>query len=86
MNFSIGLIAVAIILSVIIILIASFKSKHFFKSVFLTAVSGLSGLSAVYVLSWFTELSLPVNLFTASVSALGGIPAVIALLITSFTV
>ena len=86
MSFYIGLLAAAIILSLIIILTVSFKSKHFFKSLFLTAFSGLAGLFAVYVISQFTALSLPVNLFTASVSALGGIPGVIVLLITSVTV
>lgn len=86
MSFYIGLLAAAIIISVIIILTVSFKSKHFFKSVLLTALSGLTGLFAVYVLSWFTPLSLPVNLFTASVSAIGGIPGVIMLLITCVTV
>lgn len=83
MSFSIVLLAAALVLSLIIILTVSFKSKHFFKSASLTAFSGLAGLAAVYALSLFTSLSLPVNLFTASLSALGGIPAVIMLLITS---
>lgn len=86
LSFYIGLLAAAIIISVIIILTVSFKSKHFLKSVLLTALSGLTGLFAVYVLSWFTPLSLPVNLFTASVSAIGGIPGVIMLLITCVTI
>lgn len=86
MSFYTGLLAAVLIISLIIILAASFKSKHFFKSLFLTAFSGLGGLFAVYVLSMFTALSLPVNLFTAAVSALGGLPGVIVLLITSATV
>ena len=86
MSFYIGLLAASIIISLIIILTVSFKSKHFFKSVLLTALSGLTGLFAVYVISLFTPLSLPVNIFTASVSALGGIPGVIILLVTSVTV
>ena len=86
MNLYIGLLASALVLSLIIILTVSFKSKHFFKSVFLSAFSGLGGLFAVHVISWFTPLSLPVNLFTASVSAVGGIPGVIALLVTAVTV
>lgn len=76
----------ALIISLIIILAVSLKSKKFFKSLFLTAFSGLGGLFAVHVLSWFTPLSLPVNLFTAAVSAFGGIPGVIGLLITAITV
>ncbi|MBE6785275.1 MAG: hypothetical protein E7538_03420 [Ruminococcaceae bacterium] len=86
LNFYIGLLAAVLVASLIIILTASFKSKHFFKSLFLSAFSGLGGLFAVHVLSWFTPLSLPVNLFTACVSAAGGIPGVIALLITAVTV
>ena len=86
MSFYIGLLAASIIISLIIILTVSFKSKHFFKSVLLTAFSGLTGLFAVYLLSMFTPMSLPVNIFTASVSAFGGIPGVIMLLITSVTV
>ena len=76
----------ALVLSLIIILAVSFKSKNFLKSVFLSSFSGLGGLFAVHVLSWFTPLSLPVNLFTAAVSAVGGIPGVIGLLITAVTV
>lgn len=86
MSFNVSILAAALFASLIIILTVSFKSKHFFKSVFLSAFSGLGGLFAVHVLSWFTVLSLPVNLFTAVVSAVGGLPGVIALLVTSFTV
>lgn len=74
------------VISLIIILAVSLKSKNFFKSVFLSAFSGLGALFAVHVISWFTPLSLPVNFFTACVSAVGGIPGVVALLITSVTV
>ena len=86
MSFYTVILIAALIISLIIILTVSFKSKNFFKSVFLTAFSGLGGLIAVHVLSWFTPLSLPVNLFTAAVSALAGIPGVIGLLITAVTV
>ena len=86
MFFNVGMLTAVLFASLIIILTVSFKSKHFFKSVFLSAFSGLGGLFAVHVLSWFTPLSLPVNLFTAAVSAVGGIPGVIGLLITSVTV
>lgn len=86
MSFNVGMLTAVLFASLIIILTVSFKSKHFFKSIFLSAFSGLGGLFAVHVLSWFTPLSLPVNLFTALVSAVGGIPGVIGLLVTSFTV
>ena len=86
MSFNVGMLTAVLFASLIIILTVSFKSKHFFTSIFLSAFSGLGGLFAVHVLSWFTPLSLPVNLFTALVSAVGGIPGVIGLLVTSFTV
>lgn len=86
LTLNIGVLTAALFTSLIIILTVSYKSKHFFKSVFLSAFSGLGGLFAVHVLSWFTPLSLPVNLFTAAVSAVGGLPGVIGLLVTSFTV
>lgn len=86
MSVSSALLIGALALSAIIILSASLKSKHFLRSVTLSALSGLSGLFAVHVLSWFTPLSLPVTLFTAGVSAVAGIPGVIGLLITSITV
>ena len=86
MNINFTLLISALILSAIIILAVSLKSKKFFKSVTLSALSGLSGLFAVHVLSWFTPLTLPVNLFTVSVSAVSGIPGVIGLLITAITV
>ena len=86
MSFNIGMLTAALVASLIIILTVSLKSKHFFKSVFLSAFSGLGGLFAVHVLSWFTPLSLPFNLFTALVSAVGGIPGVIGLLVTAITV
>ncbi len=76
----------AFILSLIIILTISFKSKHFFKSVLLTALSGAGSLFALQLLSCLTHITLPVNVFTVAVSTLSGIPGVVALLLTSFTV
>ncbi|MBQ7861050.1 MAG: pro-sigmaK processing inhibitor BofA family protein [Clostridia bacterium] len=86
MNINTVLLISTLIISAIIILAASLKSKKFLKSVILSALSGLSGLFAVHVLSWFTPLTLPVNLFTVSVSAVSGIPGVIGLLITAIAV
>lgn len=72
--------------SLIIILTVSFKSKHFFKSILITAFSGIGALFALHLLSQFTAITLPVNIFTVTVSSLSGIPGVIALLLTAFTV
>ncbi len=81
-----GIFIASFALSVIIILTVSVKSKHFFKSVLLTASSGVGGLFALQLLSGFTELTLPVNGFTLAVSSLSGIPGLIGLLLTAFTV
>jgi len=74
------------VLSFIIILTVSVKSKHFFKSVFLTAFSGVGSLFALQLIGSTLELSLPVNCFTLAVSTVSGIPGVIGLLLTAFTV
>lgn len=71
---------------VIIILTLSVKSKHFFKSVLLTGLSGVGGLFALQLLSGLTPLTLPVNGFTLAVSSLSGLPGLIGLLLTGFTV
>lgn len=76
----------SLILSAVIILFVSYKSKRFFTSLFLTAFSGLSGLFAVHILSRFIPVFLPVNVFTAGVSLISGLPGVIALLISAVTV
>lgn len=84
---SVSYIFIAVLaLSFIIILTASIKSKHFFKSVFLTAFSGVGGLFALRLVSELVGLTLPVNAFTLAVSSLSGIPGVIGLLLTCFTV
>ena len=82
MDFYSTLIAGALAVSLIIILTASIKSKCFFKSFFLTAFSGLGCLFALSFASGLIGLTVPVNLFTAAVSALSGIPGVIMLLLT----
>lgn len=86
LSFVKGVFIAVFAFSFIIILIASLKSKHFFKSVFLTAFSGVGGLFTLQLLSEFTKLTLPVNIFTLAVSAVSGIPGVIGLLLTCFTV
>lgn len=86
MSLNCALMLAALILCAVIILLVSYKSKRFFTSLFLTAFSGASSLLAVHVLSWFTPISLPVNLFTVIVSLISGIPGVVALLISAVTV
>ena len=51
-----------------------------FGSFLPSAISGLLGLCAVYISSFFGAAMLAINLFTVSVSAFFGIPGVISLL------
>lgn len=66
----------------IIILIAMIRSKHFFKCIFLSSFSGIACLFAVNAVSSFTNFSLAVNYPTLAISAIGGTPAVIMLLLS----
>lgn len=53
-------------------LIKMIKSKHFFKAIFISALSGIGCIFAVNLLSDFTGVNLAVNWFTLSFSALLG--------------
>lgn len=66
----------------IIILITMLHSKHFFKCIFLSALSGIAALFAVNLLAGFTDFEVAVNPVTLGISALGGTPAVIMLLVS----
>lgn len=66
----------------IIILIVMLNSKHFFKCIILSALSGIAALFAVNMLSGFTGFELSVNPITLAMSAIGGTPGVIMMLIS----
>ena len=70
-----------LILSGIIILFLSVKSEKFFRSLFLSAASGIGSLFAVNIASAVTGISLAVNLFTLLISGLGGVPGTVFLLL-----
>ena len=82
MSAQIYILAVALVAAFALTLIVSFKSKHFFSSVFLTAVSGTGALFAVNMLSSVTGVSIALNYITLSVSAFLGMPGVISLVIS----
>ncbi len=63
--------------------IGSLKSKHFFKSVFFTALQGLGALCAVNMTAALTGVILPVNYLTLSVGGFMGLPGIILLLCTN---
>ena len=74
----------ALVLSAIIVFVVLIKSGHFFRFFFLSAVSGISALFAVNVLSNMTGVNVGINPATLTISAFGGIPAVIGLLVSRF--
>lgn len=71
---------ICLIVSAVIMLSVFVKSRHFFRCIFLSSLSGIGSLFAVNILSQMTGISLGINAITLSVSALGGIPSVIAML------
>lgn len=73
-----------IILSVYSLLLLFFciKSGRFVRTLLLSALSGIIVLTAVNVLSGFTEVGIPVNGWTVGTSALFGMPGVLGLLVT----
>ncbi|MCH5198471.1 MAG: pro-sigmaK processing inhibitor BofA family protein [Oscillospiraceae bacterium] len=61
----------------IILFYAAKKLK--FRYVLLSALSGLAALFAADFVCSFFDMNLPINAFSVSVSAIGGIPGVILL-------
>lgn len=57
------------------------KSGKFFRSLFLSAVSGTGGLFAVNLLSTVTSVSIPVTPVTAVFSCFSGLSGVISLVV-----
>lgn len=57
------------------------RSGCFFKSLFTSALGGLSALCAVWAVGTFVPISLGVNLFSAVFCAMFSVPGVICLLL-----
>ena len=73
-----------ITLLIVLVAIALFnakKSGHIGKSLFMSAVGGLTALCAVGVLGQFMPLSIGVNLFTVTVATTLSVPGVTMLLL-----
>ena len=66
----------------IITLAVTLRSEKPLKNLFLSLFSGVGSLFAVNIASALTAVTLPVNTLTLSVSAVGGIPGVVLLLIS----
>ena len=64
------------------ILISMVRSGRFFSALIITALQGITALFSADFIGSFIGVNLSVNAFTITLSALGGIPAVILLLIS----
>ena len=82
MSTQVYILAICLAAAFMSTLIVCFKSRHFFSSIFLTAVSGTGALVAVNLLSSVTGVSIALNYITVSVSAFMGMPGVIALVVS----
>ncbi len=63
------------------VLLAGYKSGHFFKNIFTAAFQGLAALFAVNVLGLLTGVTLAVNWYTIATVSVFGLPSAITLLL-----
>lgn len=63
------------------LIVFAFRGKHPFRTMLITALCGLIALAVVCVSGIFTGVTLPVNPWTVTCAAVGGIPGVVTLLI-----
>ncbi len=73
------LIITAVIYAVMFIS-ACVKSGKFFKFLIISVISGISAFILVNLLSYFTGIGIPANLWTVTTAAVLGVPGVIGLL------
>ncbi|MBQ5995251.1 MAG: pro-sigmaK processing inhibitor BofA family protein [Clostridia bacterium] len=73
---------IALAVSGLAVLISFIKSGHFFSALILSALQGLVALFSVDWIGGFIGVNISINPFTMALSALGGIPGVIFLLVS----
>lgn len=80
MSSTLSFCLLAAIIAGVCVIVLSYKTGHFFKSIFLTAISGIGSLFAVNILTSLTGVSIAVNYITLALSGIFGIPGTIMLL------
>lgn len=70
------------VLFAVIILAVMLRSNRFFHCLIISALSGCAALFAINLLSDFLGFSVMINPASITVSALGGLPGVVLLLIS----
>lgn len=82
MSVQFKIIAAVAVLFVVIILAVMIRSNRFFHCLIISALSGCAALFAINLLSDFLGFSVMINPTSIAVSALGGLPGVVLLLIS----
>lgn len=82
MSVGFKVIAAIAVLFVVIILAVMLRSNRFFHCLIISAVSGCAALFAINLLSDFLGFSIMINPTSLAVSAIGGLPGVVLLLIS----
>lgn len=77
---------VIIAVSALIIIFAMIKTHHVVKALLFSVVHGLTALFAVNLIGNFIDVHIPINFFSLSVLAAGGIPGAVFLLISEILV
>lgn len=72
--------------SALIITLVCFKTKHFFKNFFLSAISGIGSIFAVNLLTAYTGVSIAVNYITLLIGGFFGISGVIAVIVSQILI
>lgn len=71
----------ALIAAGFLIVIAMLRSKRFFTALLVSALQGIAALFAMDFIGGFVSVNLPINGYTVLLSAVGGIPAVILIIL-----
>ena len=82
--FTIILLCAAAVTGAGVIFRAMWKSGHFIKSLFLSAIQGITAVAAVNLAGLITGVSIGVNVFNLIFACLAGIPGVILILVFKF--
>ncbi len=80
MSFTMFFVILAVAFVVFIVFHKLGKSKRPVRRAFLSMLSGAAALAAVNITGFFTGVYLPISLLSLTVSLVGGIPGVTALL------
>lgn len=70
-------------ISAFVIFISMIRTHHFVKSLFLSAFQGITAIFAVNFIGELISVHIPFNWFSIGVSAVGGLPGIIFLLVNN---